>query len=140
MKCDLLGFGNEDALSNLHQGAALRMKELYKRWAAAHLARDEECVTRFCHFLTTNFGAPLRLDGLLWVAAVLKEHEHSGRWYRESTGDALVELVATALNSDAQTLSQHVQSRQALVEIAAALAAVNIPTALTLQERIKQLR
>ncbi|MCQ1547670.1 MAG: hypothetical protein NOF05_02350 [Candidatus Accumulibacter phosphatis] len=140
LKCDLLGFGNENALSNLHQGAALRMRELYKRWAAAHLARDEECVTRFCHFLTRNFGAPLRLDGLLWVAAVLKEHEHFGRWYRQGTGDALVELVATALNSDAQTLSQHAQSRQALVEIAAALVAVNIPTALTLQERIKQLR
>lgn len=140
LKCDLLGFGNEDALSKLHPGAALRMKEFYKRWAAAHLARDEECVTRLCHFLTTNFGAPLRLDGLRWVAAVLKEGEHSARWYREGTGDALVELVATALNSDAQALSQHAQSRQALVEIAAALAAKNIPTALTLQERIKQLR
>lgn len=140
LKCDLLGFGNENALSNLHQGAALRMKELYKRWAVAHLARDEECVTRFCYFLTTNFGAPLRLDGLLWVAAVLKEHQHLGRWYRQGTGDALVELVATALNSDAQSLSHHAQSRQSLVEIAAALAAVNVPTALTLQERIKQLR
>lgn len=51
-----------------------------------------------------------------------------------------MELVATALNSDAQALSQHAQSLQALVEIAAALAAQNIATALTLQERIKQLR
>lgn len=138
--CDLLGFGNEDALSRLNPGAALRMKDVYECWATAHLARDEECVTRFCHFLTTNFGAPLRLDGLRWVAAVLKEREPSGRWYREGTGDALVELVATALSSDAQALSQHSQSRQALVEIAAALAAMNISTALTLQERIKQLR
>ncbi|MCK0510919.1 hypothetical protein [Aromatoleum buckelii] len=138
--CDLLGFGNEDALSRLHPDAALRMKELYRRWAAAHLARDEECVTRFCHFLTTNFGAPLRLDGLRWVAAVLKEGELSGRWYREGTGDALVELVATALSSDGQALSQHAQAREALVEIAAALAPMNVPTALALQERIKKLR
>lgn len=138
--CDLLGFGNEDALSRLHPGAALRMKDLYKRWADAHLARDEKCVTRFCHFLTTKFGAPLRLEGLRWLAAKLKEREPSSRWYREGTGDALVELVAAALSSDAQDLSQHAQARQALVEIAAALAAMNIPAALALQERIKQLR
>lgn len=138
--CDLLGFGNEDALSRLNPGAALRMKDLYKRWAAAHLARDEECVTRFCHFLTTKFGATLRLDGLRWLAAMLKEREPSGSWYREGTGDALVELVAVALSYDMAALSQDAQARQALVEIAAALATMNIPTALALQERIKQLR
>jgi hypothetical protein len=54
--------------------------------------------------------------------------------------DALVELVVAALSSDAQALSQDAQARQALVEIAAALAAKNIPTALALQERIKLLR
>lgn len=138
--CHLLGFGNEDALSRLNPGAALRMKDVYERWAAAHLAHDEECVTRFCHFLTTTFGTPLRLDGLRWLAAMLKEREPSGRWYREGTGDALVELVAAVLSSDAQALSQHAQARQALVEIAAALAAKNIPPALALQERIKLLR
>jgi hypothetical protein len=138
--CDLLGFGNEDALFRLNPGGALRMKDVYERWAATHLARDEECVTRLCHFLATNFGAPLRLDGLRWLATMLKERESSGRWYRERTGDALVEIVATALSSDAQALSRDAQARQALVEIAAALAAMNIPTALALQERIKQLR
>jgi hypothetical protein len=59
---------------------------------------------------------------------------------RSLTGDALVDLVATALSSDAQALPQDAQARQALVEIAAALAAKNIATALALQERIKQLR
>lgn len=86
------------------------------------------------------FGAPLRLDGLTWLADMLKERKPSGRWYREDTSDALVELVATALGSDAQSLSQYAQARQALIEIAAALAAMNIPVALALQERIKQLR
>ncbi|RRU14948.1 hypothetical protein EGJ34_10115 [Stenotrophomonas sp. 278] len=136
--CDLLGFGNEDALSRLNPGAALRMKDVYERWAVTHLSRDEECVTRFCNFLTTSFGAPLRLDGLRWLATM--QREPSGRWYREGTGDALAELVATALISDAQALTQDAQTRQALVEIAAALAAKNIPTALALQERIRQLR
>ena len=138
--CDLLGFGNEDALSRLNPGAALRMKDVYERWATAHLARDEKCISRFCRFLTTNFGAPLRLDGLRWLSAMLTEREPSNRWYREGTVEALVELVAAALSSDAQALSQDAQARQALVEIAAALSAMNIPTALALQERIKELR
>ncbi|MGR3359675.1 MAG: hypothetical protein ACU0DE_01160 [Paracoccus sp. (in: a-proteobacteria)] len=138
--CDLLGFGKEAALARLKPGAAMRMKDVYERWAAAHLARDEECVTRFCHFLTTSFGSPLRLDGLRWLAAMLKERKPSGHWYREKTGDALLELVATALISDAKALSQDVQARQALVEISAALAAKRIPNALTLHERIKLLR
>lgn len=138
--CDLLGFGSEEALSRLNSYAALRMKDVYERWAAAHLARDEECVTRFCHFLTTKFGAPLRLDGLRWLAVMLKEREPSNRWRREGTDHALVEVVAVALSSDAQALSQHAQARQALVEIAAVLAGMNVPVALALQERIKHLR
>jgi hypothetical protein len=138
--CDLLGFGNEDALSRLNPGAALRMKDVYERWAAAHLARDEECITRFCHFLTTNFGSLIRLYGLRWLAAMLKEREPSDRWYRKGTGDALTELAAATLSSDAQALSQNAQALQALVDVAAALAAKNIPTALALQERIRRLR
>jgi hypothetical protein len=138
--CSLLGFGNDEALSHLHPGAALRMKDLYKSWAATHLARNDDCVTRYCHFLATKFGAPLRLDGLCWLAAMLKESEPSSRWYREGTSDALVELVVATLSSDAHALSQYAQARQALIEIAAVLAAMNIPLALTLQERIKQLR
>lgn len=138
--CDLLGFGNENALSRLSPGAALRMKEVYERWAAEHLARDEECLKRFCHFLTTTFGTPLRLDGLRWVAEMLKACDLSRPWYRDGTSEALIDLVAVALKSDAAALSQHAQSRQALIEIAAALATMNIPTALALQERIKHLR
>jgi hypothetical protein len=138
--CSQLGFGNDEALSQLHPGAALRMKDLYKRWAATHLARNDDCVTRFCHFLATKFGAPLRLDGLCWLAAMLKESEPSSHWYRERTSDALVELVAAALGSDTHALSQYAQARQALIKIAAVLAAMNTPLALTLQERIKQLR
>lgn len=138
--CDLLGFGNAEALSRLNPGAALRMKGVYERWAAVHLARDEECVTRFCYFLTTDFGVPIRLDGLRWIAAMLNKREPSGRWYRESTGDSLVELAAAALSSDVQALSQHAEARQALVDITAVLAARNIPTAMAIQERIKLLR
>jgi hypothetical protein len=59
--CDLLGFGNENALRRLPSGAALRMLDVYERWAELHLEGDEECVRRFCYFLLTEFGASLRL-------------------------------------------------------------------------------
>ena len=80
---------------------------------------------------------PVVEDGEVFVRSL---NGDSGRWYREGTGDALVELVAAALSYDMSALSQDAQARQALVEIAAALATMNIPTALALQERIKQLR
>ena len=137
--CDLIGFGNEHSLSRLAPDGALRMKDVYERWAQVHLGRNEECVTRFSHFLTTTFGSPLRLDGLRWIAAMLKARNPSDRWYREVTTNKLVELVASALDSDADALSKDAEARQALVEVAAVLAAKNIPTALALQERIRLL-
>ena len=138
--CDLLGFGHEDSLTRLAPGGAIRMKDVYERWAQAHLRRDEECATRFSHFLTTTFGGPLRLHGLRWIAAVLKAKNPSNHWYRKGTDNALIELVNVALRSDSHVLSKDAEARQALVEVAAALAAKNIPVALALQERIKLLR
>lgn len=135
--CDLLGFGNENALALLQRGAAQRMKDLYNRWAVVHLTRDEECVARFCDFLISKFGVSLRIDGLCWLATLLKEHECSKLWYRTGASDALVGLVTVALESDVQILSKHVEARQAIVDIVATLVAMNIPDSLALQERIK---
>jgi hypothetical protein len=138
--CELLGFGHADALQRLASGALLRMRDLYERWAQLHMGRDEDCVRRFCYFLAADFGAPLRLDGLRWIAAMLKAQNSSSRWYRDNTGDALIELLNTSLNWNAPALVKDHEARQALVEIAAALVAKNVPTALALQERIKLLR
>lgn len=138
--CDLLGFGNEEALLRLAPGAVLRMRDVYERWAEHHLDRDEECISRFCSFLTKDIGAPLRLDGLRWVAATLKAGGSSSGWHRDGTEEALIELVNVSLNQNAQDLAKDSQARQALVETAAALAARNIPAAFSLQERIKLLR
>ena len=138
--CDLLGYGNKNALQTLPSGAALRMRDVYERWAGLHLGSDEECITRFCHFLTTEFGSSLRLDGLRWIATMLKANNPRSYWYRNGTSDALIELINTSLNENAQTLANNNQARQALVEISAVLVTKNIPTALALQERIKRLR
>jgi hypothetical protein len=71
---------------------------------------------------------------------MLKAKNPSSHCYREGTGNALVELVAAALGSDAYAPSNDAEARQALVEVAAALAAKNKPAGLALQERIKLLR
>jgi hypothetical protein len=113
---------------------------VYDRWANVHLGHEEDCVARFSHFLTTAFGAPLRLDGLLWIAATFKVGSRSSRWYRDVTGDALIELLNTAMNQNGRELAANPSPRQALIEIAADLASHNLPTALALQERIKLLR
>lgn len=138
--CALLGFGHESELSLLPAGAQSRMRDVYERWAKVHLGHDENCVARFSNFLVTAFGAPLRLDGLRWIAMALKGGERSSRWYRDGTGDALIELVNTGLNQNGRDLTADQSARQALIEIAGILASHNIPTALALQERIKLLR
>jgi len=116
------------------------MRDVYERWAQLHMGRDEGCVTRFCFFLAAEFGVPLRLDGLRWIAAVLKAQDPLSRWYRDNTGDAIIELLNTSLNQNAHALIKDHEARQALVDIAATLVVKNVPTALALQERIKLLR
>lgn len=138
--CDLLGFNHEVALQRLPAGSTQRMHDLYKRWAAEHLGYDEESVRRFCHFLTTAFGVPLRLDGLRWIAGQLKNGSRASQWYRDSTSDAIIELLAVAVNENARELAADSVARQGLVEITAELASRNNPTALALQERIRLLR
>ena len=138
--CNILGFGHETELTRLAPGAALRFLDLYERWAASHLDRDEDCIVRFARFLTTDFAAPIRLEGLCWIAAILKATRRSGHWYREETGESLVDLAASTLNLSSDKLAKDAKARQALIDILAALAAKNVPAAMPLQERMKLLR
>ncbi|VAW62208.1 hypothetical protein MNBD_GAMMA11-2681 [hydrothermal vent metagenome] len=64
---------------------------------------------------------------------MLKVQNSSGYWYRKTT-DTLIEFVDTSLHQGILTLSRNSQARKAFVEIAAVLAARNIPIALFLQE------
>ncbi|MBY5581704.1 hypothetical protein HFO52_14125 [Rhizobium leguminosarum] len=133
---DILGFGNAEALQLLPSAAALQMKDVYERWARGHLDANDECIDRFCYFLSSPFGSPLRLDGLSWTSTALRARE--GYWYRDETGAALAHLVATSLQADAAALGSNSEARQALLDIAAMLVSKNVPTALALQERIKR--
>jgi len=66
----LLGFGSELMLSKIPDVGAviLSMRDIYKAWADAHLPREEENIAEFSYFLASDAGAPLRIDGIQWIA------------------------------------------------------------------------
>lgn len=135
---DLMGFGNATVLRMLTLNAALRMKDVYQQWAGNHLAVDDEAVQRFANFLTTPFGSALRLEGMQWIkTALIGQKEY---FFRENTGAALVELVATSLKDDGALLVNAREPREAIIDITAALVANDVPNALAIQERIRHLR
>ncbi|MFZ0246604.1 hypothetical protein [Candidatus Binatus sp.] len=138
----LLGFGSELMLRKVPdlEAVILSMCEIYKAWADAHLAREEENIAAFANFLASDAGAPLRIDGIQWIAGALRDEASTRRWRRGGAEDSLVTLLDTTLTKDAAQLSKNRQAREAVVSLAAFLATRHVDAALTLQERIKLLR
>ena len=138
----VLGFGFEGSLNQLPDAAATiaSMRDLYERWALAHVAVEDENVAAFCHFLTSDIGAPIRIDGLKWLAVALEAKQGKSRWDRDGAGDAMVGLLDASLTKNASDLTKDEAARSALVKLAAELAARHVTAALALQERIKALR
>ena len=138
----LLGFGSELMLSKVPdlEAVIFSMRDVYKAWADAHLAREEENITAFANFLASDAGAPLRIDGIRWIAGALRDEASTRRWRRGGAGDSLVTLLDTTLTKDPAELSKNKEAREAVLTIAANLVARRVDAALTLQERIKLLR
>lgn len=138
----LLGFGLEASLGSLpNMPAAVEgMKPLYEQWTVAHVGADEENIAAFAYFLTKDLGAPLRMDGLKWLAAALEAKARTFRWDQDGSGEAMIGLLDTTLTKNATDLSRDAEARTALVRLAAELASKHVPAALALQERIKGLR
>jgi hypothetical protein len=138
----LLGFGVELMLSKIPDLAAviLSMRDIYEAWADAHLLREEENIAEFSYFLASAAGAPLRIDGISWIAGALRDEASMRRWRRNGTGDSLVSLLNIMLTEDTAELSKNREAREAVLATAAYLAARHVDAALMLQERIKQLR
>jgi hypothetical protein len=134
----ILGFGSEWALDNLPAGAALRMKATLESWAKTHLQREDN-LAALCVFLASPFGSPLRLDGLLWIQATLKTAEAAFGFHRDSSGDALIQLIVTVLQHDVAAVRKQPDVREALIEIAAALASTGRQDALAIQDRLRAL-
>ena len=104
------------------------------------LTDEEDNVAGFAHFLANDVGAPLRLDNLQPIAQALSSDRLASPWRRDRAKDALVELADVTLAKNARGLLQNTAARDGLVAIIADLTARQGPGALTLQERIMQLR
>jgi hypothetical protein len=137
----LLGFGSVAQLRQIpHCQSLIRgMRDLYERWAQKHLSRDEDNVTGFCGFLASDAGAPIRLDGLPWLAAALHSESPAARWHRDRTGTALLEFLDAIVAHDAQKVSADFKVREAPVGLVASWVARQVPAALALRERIRRM-
>jgi len=71
---------------------------------------------------------------------VLSEETRTARWDRDKTGNGLVEFLDVLVTRDAVSISANPFLRDAVVQLAAYLAAKQTPAALALQERISRLR
>ncbi len=138
--CQLLGFGNEHVLLGLSRDTVKGMLDVYERWAREHLAIDEENIARFANFLTSEIGSVLRLQALPWLAKAVTESTHFKYRHRETTTQSLIDFASKTIQMDVTALKNDPVARDSLIQIIAELAALNIPAALTLQERVKFLR
>jgi hypothetical protein len=138
----LLGFGETGSIGQLPDPAlAIRgLRDLYQRWVNDCLTDEEDNVAGFAHFLANDVGAPLRLDNLQPIAQALSSDRLASPWRRDRANDALVELADVTLAKNAPGLLQNTAARDGLVAIIADLTARQVPGALTLQERVTQLR
>jgi hypothetical protein len=138
----VLGFGASGFITRAPSHAALigGMRDLYRSWAETRLPSDQDNMAGFCGFLSSDAGHALRMDGLQWIAAVMRADPETGKWYRDSTSNAFMGLLEAAVLEDADELTKNSAARQALVDLTAHAVARQLPRALALQERVRRLR
>lgn len=130
------------AHSELSQATAIRARlpeftAYYRRWAQSDMAHDEDELATFCHFLTTEAGRHMRLDGICWVRDAMNT---SDRFYRSRTANNVAELVDSVLAQNGDDLLRQQPVRDAVIEIVAKLVAAQVPTAMGLQARLAALK
>lgn len=128
-----LGFGHESALARLPIGAVGRHADLYRRWASTYLHRDEDALSSLSAFASTDVGAPIRRDALVWIAAALPE---SAFRFDEVEG-SLLELCHKALNDHRAELRKDGELRGSVVNTLDWLARHNSAPALVLQQQVR---
>ena len=135
-----LGFAQTDALVR-PAGASLveSLRDLYRAWALRRLPGDEDNLAALCNFLSTKAGAPLRLEGLIWIAGTLPGDTEGRRWYRDRTSAAFVELLSTVLTEDGMAAVAQAETRQALIDLVGLAVSKQLSAALALQDRLKAL-
>ncbi|ESQ87160.1 hypothetical protein ABAC460_20530 [Asticcacaulis sp. AC460] len=134
----LMGFGFESTLSRLtgYEAEVLAARDLYRNWADSHLPNNEDNVSAFAHFLTSDFGKPVRNEGTIWLADLIDGNLRLTNLYRDGTGDNLVALVEAVIAKAGADLARSSDLKGALVKLSAMLVSANVPSALALQDRV----
>lgn len=117
-----------------------RLPELlpfYTQWATTQLVRDEDNIVAFSHFLTTEPGRFLRMQGVVWLRQALPE---AGGFYRSNTGDYIAEVLDTLLVHHSGEVVGSPECLDAMIAIASLLVRSQVATAMGLQGRIAALR
>jgi hypothetical protein len=137
----VLGFANTAALARPADHATLiaGMKDIYKTWAKKRLPGDEDNITGFCSFLASPVGGPVRLDGLMWIAAAVRANPDVMRGRHDYLSSAMVEFLDTLITEHAAAIANSVEHRQAHLTLVAAAVSRQFPNALALQDRVKKL-
>ena len=137
----VLGFGAAHYLKRVtaHATLVLMTRDLFEVWAKKRLTQDEDNLAGFCGFLGTEAGKPLRIDGLQWIAEAMKADADVGKWFRDRTSNAFMELLDVLVSEHAAELSRHRNARQAMLDLVAHAVFRQLPAALALQERVQRL-
>lgn len=135
----LLGFNSGLGECEKVQPVILQIKDLYKQWADKHLSIEEDNVAAFSRFLSSKAGAPIRLEGLLWIKEALSPPD-ALYWHRDETGSSLIQLLDVIVSQDTPKISSDSSIREALLSVGAHLASKQVPVALALQGRILLIR
>lgn len=127
-----LGFGHESALARLPTGAVERHADLYQRWASTYLHRDDDALSSLSAFASTEVGAPIRRDALIWITVALPE---SASRFDEMEG-SLLELCLKVLNDHRVELRKDGELRSSLLHTLDWLARRNSAAALVMQQQV----
>jgi hypothetical protein len=136
-----LGFSRPDALARPAAAARLvdSVRDLYRAWAQKRLPGAEDNLAAFCSFLSTKAGAPLRLEGLFWIASALQGDSGGRHWYRDGTSAAFVEFLTTITTQDGTAAVAQPETRQALIDLVGLAVSKQLAGALALQDRLRTL-
>ena len=136
-----LGFAQPDALARPSRAATIveSMRDLYRTWSLKRLPSDEDNLAALCGFLSTNAGAPLRLEGLVWIANALQGASEDRRWYRDRTSSAFVEFLTTVITENGTDAIAQPETRRALIDLVGLAVSRQLSAALALQDRLKGL-
>jgi hypothetical protein len=136
MLSQLMGFDGaiSDMWNVVQKPVVKRMRDMYERWANAHLKRSR-CAISFIAFLKQPAAEEILSDGLIWLEkAAIPADDHF--WGERNIQEELASLLDICLRSHQSKLNQQQPFSNAFKNLLKKLADFQNPLALEIQQRI----